>query len=166
MTEVSSSVFGIRATLALIGLSVVCAAGCGPDASGNPTTYPVTGKVTRAGKPVDGATIVFVPADEKGIAATGITDAAGEYKMTTFAAGDGVTPGSYKVRLTQFEKEKVDASKMGTVTFEQEQQQYDPDAKPPAPAKNLLPPKYESEHKSGLTHEVVTSPTTFDITIE
>ncbi len=55
---------------------------------------------------------------------------------------------------------------MGTVSFEEEQKQYDPNAKPAPPPKNLFPKKYESEHTSGLSVDVKAQPNTFDIDIK
>ena len=53
-----------------------------------PPTYPVTGTVIMQGKPVAGAAITFVPTGE-GEAASAITDSAGKYALSTWAAGDG-----------------------------------------------------------------------------
>jgi hypothetical protein len=72
-------------------------AGCG---SGNPPTYPVTGKVTLPdGSPLAGASVEFETKgpDGKIVNARGETDAAGIYKLTTFTSGDGALAGEHRV---------------------------------------------------------------------
>ena len=98
---------------------------------------------------------------------TALTDAEGKYKLTTTKSGDGAVPGSYKVKVLKWDKAPVDTSKMvRNMTYEEEQKAYNPDAKPAAPPKNLLPKKYESENTSGLSHMVAESPSTFDIDLK
>jgi hypothetical protein len=82
----------IRGVL-LAALPGVLLAGCwgrGP--------YPVRGIVTLDGKPVAGATVVFVPdGDTEGRPATGYTAADGTFRLTTFRTDDGALSGSYRV---------------------------------------------------------------------
>jgi hypothetical protein len=62
----------------------------------------VKGKVTKDGQPVAGAAVAFGPTASEGKAASGMTDASGNYTLTTFENGDGALPGSYKVTITKF----------------------------------------------------------------
>jgi hypothetical protein len=69
----------------------LCLAGCG----GGSGTVPVRGTVTFKGKPVPSGTITFIP--DAGPHATGEIGPDGTYTLTTYKAGDGAVPGSYKV---------------------------------------------------------------------
>jgi hypothetical protein len=71
------------------------AAGCGP---GRPPLVPVTGQVLMEGKPVAGASVMFVG---DGRPATGVTDAGGRFVLGTWTNGDGVLAGEYVVCVTQ-----------------------------------------------------------------
>jgi len=62
-------------------------------------TMTVEGVVLLDGKPVVGATVQFVP-QGKGHDATGQTDNAGAFAMSTFKPRDGVLAGSYKVVIS------------------------------------------------------------------
>jgi hypothetical protein len=149
-------------------LSVVLAGftGCS-GSSEHPPTYPVSGTVTWKGQPLEGATLVFIPSDEKGESAAAKSDAQGKFEVTTFKQGDGARPGEYRVRVSKYEEVKRDP-KAKNLTYEEEQAapDFDPTARPTPPPKNLLPKKYESESSSGITHTVTESPTTLNITIE
>ncbi len=61
-----------------------------------------SGTVTFDGKPVDGATVTFIPTEGKIQPATGRTDAQGKYSLTTFRSGDGAQPGAYQVTVTKY----------------------------------------------------------------
>ena len=79
--------------------------GCGP---ANPYgTVAVTGAVTVDGKPMEGVTVAFVTTGE-GMSAYGMTDASGNFKLTTAGApfGTGAVPGTYSVTF-----EKVESSR-------------------------------------------------------
>jgi hypothetical protein len=77
-------------------LACLAAAGCG---SGRPETVPITGIVTLDGNPVEGASVMFMPQFE-GRPALGVTDASGNFTLTTFAPGDGAQPGQHTVTVT------------------------------------------------------------------
>jgi hypothetical protein len=75
--------------------------GCGP---ANPYgTVAVTGKVMVDGAPMEGITISFVPVGGTGTAAFGMTDADGNYKLTTGGApfGTGAIPGEYSATFSK-----------------------------------------------------------------
>lgn len=73
----------------------VCLVGCGKPA-GRKTVYAVSGKVTLAGGPVAGATVIFSPMNKQPVA-TATSDGDGNYKLTTYDTGDGAVEGEYTV---------------------------------------------------------------------
>ena len=144
----------------------VLLAGClsGPD---RPATYAVTGTVTYLGEPVEGATVVFVPATKGAASAAGVTDAEGYYELTTYTAGDGAQAGKYLVKVTKNDiKPPAGRKEQRFVSHDAEQANYVEDTNPAAPPKNVLPAKYENETTSGISHTVENGPTTLDIAIE
>lgn len=152
--------------LAVAMLSALFFVGC-PAGSSNPKTYPVVGSVTKGGKPVAGAQIVFVSVEQGGQSAFATTDAEGKYQLMTFEPNDGALPGTYVVKISKYEGGGAPAgTEVRNLTPEEESKLYNPDEKAPPPPKNELPPKYASEVTSGLKHTVSTSPTTFDIEIK
>ncbi|NOX54416.1 MAG: carboxypeptidase regulatory-like domain-containing protein [Planctomycetes bacterium] len=154
---------------ALLAIGVCYIVGCsgGPD---RPKTYPVTGTVTLDGKPVEGATVVFVPKEEgKGRAATGVTDSDGKYSLGTFASGDGVIPGEYLVKVTKYrppssqqppvEDEEDEESEMRAFLEAQKGTE-------PTTTETELPVKYSNEQTSGLFFTVEAKENTFDIPLK
>jgi hypothetical protein len=85
--------FGVVLSVAL----VLPQCGC----SGQYKTVPVEGIVTLDGKPVEGATVSFCPAE--GRPASGLTDADGVFQLTTFKEDDGALPGDYRVVVKKTE---------------------------------------------------------------
>ena len=109
--------------------------GCG--GSKGPPTQAVTGVVTVAGQPVEGATIQFLPAADEGAAGGHATSAAdGTFEAeSTFDAGKtmqkGLLPGDYRVTVAKLEMP----------------------AGPPSlknPPKNVLPPAYQTAETTTL----------------
>ena len=157
--------------LLLLSLSV----GCGEESP----TEKVAGTVTLDGKPVEAASVTFLPDDQTtGKPAAGLTDEDGNFTLTTFAGGDGALPGSYTIQVSKFETEDGGQNPYGDpaekpaepatnkkLTEEEEmalmEQGYAEDfaaQQRPAkskPAKNLLPSKYAKTSTSGLTYTVV-----------
>ncbi|MBL8810159.1 MAG: carboxypeptidase regulatory-like domain-containing protein [Planctomycetaceae bacterium] len=86
----------IALSVVLFSLSLV---GCGKG-DGQKPVYPVSGKVTMAGAPVAKATVVFGPLEKQPVA-TAITDANGEYKLTTYDSFDGAAAGKYEVTVSK-----------------------------------------------------------------
>lgn len=91
--------------LVVIGCVLVagaCFGGCS-SAPQFPKCYPVTGKVLIDGQPAVRATVAFHPqspqADGKSVGSSTFTDDNGEFKLTTFEAGDGAQPGEYAVTI-------------------------------------------------------------------
>jgi hypothetical protein len=84
----------------LLGIVILPSTGCG--GSG---TVSVKGVVTLDGEPLPKATVSFMPLGE-GRAAYGVTDAKGNFRLTTFKSDDGVLPGEYKVLVMEEGEEK------------------------------------------------------------
>jgi len=75
-------------------LSVLAISGCG--GSDRPTLVPASGRVTLAGAPIAGATVSFQPV-AGGRPCSGLTDANGVYKMTSYDENDGAPVGEHRV---------------------------------------------------------------------
>jgi hypothetical protein len=127
--------------------SLVGCGGGGEGASKGPKTYPVSGTVTQGGKPLEGATILFVLSDGKK-SASGKSDSSGRYTLSTAKPGDGAVAGQYKVAITKF-----DTAASGVDMSDKDYTPPDP-SKPAPVAKNLLPDKYAKPDSSGLTATV------------
>ena len=120
---------------------LVAAIGCGAKSSG-PVTYPVTGKVTLAGSPVEDAAVRFVPdSPDLGISgATAQTQSDGSFNvMIEFDMGrsskEGLPAGDYRVSIIKVEHPA------GAPSL----------SKPP---QNTLPPKYAAVESTPLTATV------------
>ncbi|MGL4512062.1 MAG: hypothetical protein ACRCT8_03155 [Lacipirellulaceae bacterium] len=145
MRHLSSCRSGDRGLPLLVAAGLVVATlGCG---DGKIARHPVRGKVTIAGKPVEGAMVYFCPVGgsdalqkERPVA---LTDAAGDFQLTTFVKGDGAPAGDYKVMI-RGGGSSVDPRRM---TPEQ--------AREAAKQKKLtVPPRYGFPDQSGLTATV------------
>ncbi len=98
--------WGLRGyLLCLIGVGSFLVAGC--SGSSEIATARVSGIVRLQGKPVEKASILFVP--ETGKSATGETDANGKFTLTTFANGDGAVVGKHQVAITKIELDPATA---------------------------------------------------------
>ena len=90
---------GTRRTLSnlvLLALIILLSSGCGDS---GPELAPVSGTVLLDGKPVEGASVTFMPA-AGGRPATGTTNASGEFQLTTFKEQDGALVGDHSVTIT------------------------------------------------------------------
>ncbi len=140
--------------LALVFLPVV-AVSCGGPAG--PRTVDVTGVVTLDGQAVDGATVTFVPTDEGGRSAAGITDASGRFTLTTAGGGQGAVPGRYKVSIA---KTRGGPAATGATSQEEAMARIKEQMESgggmaaalsrPTQVEDLLPPKYKDFNTSGL----------------
>jgi hypothetical protein len=74
---------------------VLAAAGCG-----HRGPVPVEGVVTLDNKPLERVTVTFVPADDAGQPASGLTGSDGSFRLTSTRFGDGARPGDYKIFIT------------------------------------------------------------------
>ena len=141
-----------------IGLMVLTVLGCGPSTPGLDTVK-VTGLVTLDGSPVEGATVVFAPTGGSGTAASGVTDASGNYQLTTRDPDDGVLPGSYLVMISKTEVTDPTAGAVKPGMTDEEATKAAADARDAAgsaeaTAKDLLPAKYKDPGASGFKAEV------------
>ncbi|MDR1383197.1 MAG: carboxypeptidase-like regulatory domain-containing protein [Planctomycetaceae bacterium] len=118
--------------------------GCAPKAKLSGLA-PVQGVVTRDGVPVNGASVSFSPASggSNMRAASGQTDAQGQFVLTTLSPQDGATPGEFIVTVVKFEK----YGRPPTKVIDKETGE---DMTPPHPEKNILPSKYESRESSDI----------------
>ena len=150
-----------------LAVLVIVAAGC-YSGTRRPPTYKVAGTVTMKGQPLEGATVVFVPAEgATHEPATGITDAAGAFTLSTFLSGDGAMAGDYRIKVSKFDIKKPTKEEQARyISIEEEQKIQFPDEKPTPPAKNILPPKYADEGKSGFTFTVNKGQNTIDLKLE
>jgi hypothetical protein len=79
--------------------------GCGP---GTPRTMPVKGVVIFQGSPLAEADVAFTPTG--GRPATGRTDAAGRFTLTTFKTNDGAVIGQHVVTVCKHVKKDPNAT--------------------------------------------------------
>lgn len=121
--------------LAVLFLVVVVLTGC---SSKGPELAPVEGVVTLDGTPLEGATVLFHPADG-GKPATGTTDAQGKFTLTTQNLGEGAQVGMNNVSVSKEKKAEspanVEEGEIVDVNLE-------------------TPPKYASPKLSGLSVDV------------
>ncbi len=128
-------------------LACVAMCGCGSQRTdqwteARPKVYPASGIVQYNGEPLEGASVVLRSESEPR-AAYGVSDASGEFKLTTFEQDDGAVAGMHQVRITKIETKEAPAP-------------VDPEANViPAEEVSLLPARYGDFTKSGLTAEVI-----------
>ena len=122
-----------------ICLVSLCVGGCSSRPKDFPALAPVTGTVTLDGQPLQKAVVMFL--SEKGVAASGATDANGRYTLLYRGSADGASPGRNTVTVTTL----PDDPNMGVV-------------------KERIPAAYNT--KSTLTADVVAGTNTFDFALE
>lgn len=91
---------------AVVALVLLSAAGCRDD--GKVSVYPVQGKVTLNGAPLEGATVQFFTNDESlrvpGVPIpAGTTDAGGVFQLSAYGKADGAPAGDYRVTINQMQ---------------------------------------------------------------
>jgi hypothetical protein len=115
----------MRFQLLLMTSFTAILAGCG---SSGPTLYPVQGKVTFNGKPLNTGSVLFVPLS-KGPSAYGVIAEDGTYRLTTDDR-EGALPGKHRVMINAVKDNGINS-----------------------PHSYLIPAKYGSD-SSGLEAEV------------
>ncbi len=151
--------------LSLTLLAFISLSGCTGESK--PRTFPVSGNITQANKPVANAVVIFVSLEENGQSAFATSDSTGKYELMTFSQKDGALSGKYMVKVAKYDKPLPENTiEVRNMTPEEEMKAYKPDEKITPPPNNLLPAKYASELTSGLKHTVGTGPSTFDIVIK
>lgn len=137
----------MRYAFCILAILLCCSAvGCGK--SGLSGTIRAKGKVTYKGQPVEGATVVFSPVDQTGRAASGLTDAQGNFNLTTLEAGDGALAGQYKVSIS-----KTTTAGKANMTPDEARATLSSGKPTLLPRDEGLPVKYKND-AGGLTAEV------------
>jgi hypothetical protein len=144
--------------------SCVLVAGC--SGSGRPAIAPVRGTVTYKGRPVAGATVVFLCSGAPRLA-VGKTDERGEYRLTTYEPNDGAMIGNHVVTVKKKDLEAETADTNVAVTGQalhgealssaiaQSMRESSQQAKKAEKAGSLLPTKYAYLKTSDLRKDVV-----------
>lgn len=148
----SSSSIPIRglAAFTVALLAGLVSTGC----SGDSRVAAVSGTVTLDGKPIGDAAVAFVPKDG-GRPAFGITDADGNFELTTFAPRDGALIGSHSVTITPADDESEaaspDVSEAGDDSLNSVAAEFKPKRRP---KRSRIPGRYSNQDSSGLEFEV------------
>jgi hypothetical protein len=137
----------------MFGGLLVVLAGCG---SGAPrlATVPVSGSVKYKGQPVSGALVSFASVGAPRTA-TGLTNAQGEFKLTTVNTDDGAVAGEHTITITKSTAVPTDLPKSPEEYAKA--MQGTKAAKPPGAdsTSGALPSKYSDPGLSGLKRTVV-----------
>lgn len=149
--------------LLILGLATCALAtmGCSPASKATVATEYVEGVVTLDDKPVAEANVRFLPVTEgQGMAAGGMTDAKGVYKLTatqgseTGEPGGGTLPGEYYVGVVKTTSPDVageETGESGENTDEEEEQEQGEDESPDdGGITYVVPQKYNDPKTSGL----------------
>lgn len=125
---------------------------------------PVSGTVTYKGNPIAKATVVFHPTEKGARSAMGETDERGHYTLWTVSPGDGAVVGKYQVTITLRGAPEKAALHPSVKNKELGEAYYDQVA---STGKPLIPEKYFTAEKSGLTATVVAGQSnTIDFSLE
>lgn len=112
--------------------------------------YPVQGKITLDGAPLEGATITFLPMEGGNRAASALSNAQGTFKVRTLLPDDGAAPGNYAVSVSKrvmeegkqmTQEEALEASQKGRQII--------------VNTKETLPDRYTKAISSGISYTVV-----------
>lgn len=147
---------------------VVSLAGCSGEGEGRKPTHRVIGTVEMAGGPVAGATVMFAPTNGQPVA-SGLTDGAGKYELTTYEYGDGAVVGEYNVLVIRSSKKKDGPTELSHDAFEKGE---DPTTSGHAGEEdvdddNSLPKKYSDSETTDLVATVEEkSENVIDLTLE
>jgi hypothetical protein len=129
----------VAATLLLAAL--LTALGCGSKHADRLAVFPVSGRILWDGRPLPNAFVVLHPQgpqDLRAITARGQTDQDGNFRVTTYEAGDGAPAGAYAVTVAYHQLITTGGG-------------YEP-------GPNVLPPKYASPQTTDLTVHVANGP--------
>jgi len=136
-------------------IMLVLALGCTGRPAGYPETAPVEGTVLLDGKPLEGALVIFSPAE--GRASRGTTDAAGKYTLRYTGEIDGAMIGSHVVSIV---KEISDPRFKAPSRSANGEGDLEPGV-PDAPLVNMVPNKYRGR-ESALSANVTDDQNVFD----
>lgn len=143
-------VLGIPAFVLLLTCG---AAGCASKSEG-PELAAVSGTVKYRGKPLENASVVFLPDAQGQLLASGTTDSKGHYQLTTRNTNDGALVGKHRVTVTlRGPNKKLPEDQLTTglpgSNFE--------------PGDALIPQRYFLPDTSGLMREVKPGSNTVDL---
>ena len=148
--------------LSLVAFSAI---GCGDSLN----LLPASGTITYNGKPLEGALVTFLSADNK--LGSGTTDATGKYVISTLGKS-GAVPGKNQVAITKMSgggTAPVAPGAGGSTPPSPEQiQKMISDTKSGmmgSKTQQLLPAKYANPASSGFTADVKQGNSTFDYTL-
>lgn len=105
MSEPRQSRSRLQRAPAWLGLALILIVGCG---RGTPLMMPVEGTVTFQGSPLAEADVAFTPTG--GRPASGRTDTAGRFSLTTFKTNDGAMIGQHVVTVCKHVKKDPNAT--------------------------------------------------------
>lgn len=146
----------LRPACTSILLAVTCCQLAGCSRSDKPATYPVHGSVVYRGKPLSGAAVAFLAPGSPRVA-TGKTDDAGNFQLTTFEPNDGAVPGTHEVTVKKYvtDPPPLPAVPPGGEADPAVEARYTMDmARWLETAKFAIPEKYTDRTQSGLRFEV------------
>jgi hypothetical protein len=126
---------------ALLTILLLVAAGCGSKHPDRLAVFPVSGQVTWNGQPLPNAFVVLHPKgahDLRAVTARGQTDQSGNFRVTTYEAGDGAPVGDYAVTVAYHQLVATGGG-------------YEP-------GPNVLPSKYAAPETTELTAHVAEGP--------
>lgn len=147
--------------LVVSATAVISLPGCGKKISIDAVA--VSGAVTLDGQPLADALVTLNPLNPDGKAASGRTDAAGQFKVSTFVtaaqATEGAIPGDYAVTVSRppvgtLKPPAGDPSSMSKEQLMQMSGRAGAGAPPPQPAVQI-PPRYADPQQSGLKATIV-----------
>ncbi|MCF7962200.1 MAG: hypothetical protein K9M08_15795 [Pirellula sp.] len=167
--------FGSSTRWCLVGLSLLILSGCSGETL--EPVYPVSGTITQKGKPVEGAIVAFTPLTAgNGLPASGISNAAGVYKLTTRNSGDGAAVGKYRISVAKYDKKLEPKKSEGSekladpydITNEYPTGYNEMQASEIAASlsKNLLHPKYSDPSTSKFEADVTKGANSFDFKVD
>lgn len=127
-------------------VSLVSLSGCG----GGLATATASGVVLYNGKPLPGASVIFVP-EQGGPASTGLTGSDGSFTLT-MNNGSGALIGKHGVAVQSIERYRIDGKPIAEA--DQQVQAIESDLKSPYRTRSKIPVTYGNQVSSGLTAEV------------
>lgn len=134
-----------RLVLGPLLLTVAALAGCSGGKGG--TFAQVSGTVTQAGVPIDGARVTFHSTVDTTRGYAAVTDSNGKYLLAMFGQDPGIPPGLYRVTVA---KVGLKDPKKGDMELDPGQLEAMASANPNA-VKNALPKDYEAIQSTKLS---------------
>ncbi len=122
----------------------IVAAGCGSKMA----AVPLRGTVKLDGRPLANATVYFIADGSGGRDAVGITNADGQFRLSTLKSGDGALPGRYKVAI-----QPIAPAESGPAPTNPREAMWAVSRQPSRPA-IVLPPRYSQPDQTILVQDV------------